>query len=90
MKVSRQRRGAANARGRERIRRNALRSAIHQFSLAHEDASVHGHDALPRKGRADGDIVPRVRTRIGICATKYAREDTPIQINEVVQMNLGS
>jgi hypothetical protein len=91
MKVSRrQRRGAANARGRKRICRNALRSAIHQLSLAREDASVHGHDALPRNGRADGDIVPRVRTRVGIRTAKYAREDAPIQIDEVVQKNLGS
>jgi hypothetical protein len=74
----------ANARGRKRIRRNALRSAILQLSEAGEDASVNGHDVLPRDRRADGNIVPRVRTRFGIRTAKYAREDEPVQLNEVV------
>ena len=35
-------------------------------------------------------MLTAVRTSIGIRTTKYAREDAPIQINEVAQMNLGS
>ena len=79
----------AYARGRKDIGGNAVRRAVVQLSEPGEDAPDYGHDVLPRDGRADGDVVPRVRTRFGICTAKYAPENAPVQIDDVVQAHLG-
>ena len=44
---------------------------------------------LPRVGRADADVVPRVRARFGARPAQDVRKDAFIEINEVVQTDLG-
>jgi hypothetical protein len=68
--------------------RNALRPAILQLSQAGEDGTEQSHNVLPRVGRADGDVVPRIRARFGVRMAQDARKDAPIEIDEVVQMHL--
>ncbi len=45
-----------------------MRCGVFQLSFARKDATEHGHDILPRQRRADSDVVPRVRARLGIHA----------------------
>jgi hypothetical protein len=79
----------AYVRGRNGRNGDTLRRAILQLSDAGEDGTKHSHDVLPRVGRADGDVVPRVRARFGLRTAQDARKDASIEIDEVVQMHLG-
>jgi hypothetical protein len=65
-----------------------VRRAILQLSDAGEDGAYRSHNALPRVGRADGDVVPRVWASFGARPAQDARKDAFIEINEVVQMDL--
>jgi len=47
---------------------DAMRCGVFQLPFARKDATEHGHDILPRQRRADSDVVPRVRARLGIHA----------------------
>ncbi len=67
---------------------DAMRRSIFQLSFAGEHASEHGHDVLPWMCRADGNVVPRIRARLGVLATQNAPEDTPIEVYEVIQAYL--
>ena len=66
-----------------------MRRAILQLSVAGEDGSKHSHDVLPRDGRAGRDVVPRVRARLGVRTAQDSRKDALIEVDEVVQTNLG-
>lgn len=63
---------------------NAVRRTILQLSDAGEDGAYRSRDVLPRVGRADGDVVPRVRASLGARPAKDVRKDAFIEINEVV------
>ena len=79
----------AYVRGRDIGNRHAVRLVILQLSVTGEDGSKHSHDVLPRDGRAGRDVVPRVRARLGVCTAQDARKYALIEIDEVVQTNLG-
>jgi hypothetical protein len=80
----------AYSRGWKNRYGNTLGRTNFQLSEASEDAAKHGHDVFPRVGRTDGDVVPRIWARLGIRAAQYARKDTPVEIDEVVQTQLGT
>ena len=65
-----------------------MRRAILQLSDAGENGAYRGRDVLPRVGRADGDVVSRVRASFGARPAQDVRKDAFIDINEVVQMDL--
>ena len=65
-----------------------MRRAILQLSVAGEDGSKHSHDVLPTDGRADRDVVPRVRARLGVRTAQDAGKDALVEVDEVVQTNL--
>jgi hypothetical protein len=79
----------AYVRGRNNGHRNAVRRAILQLSDAGEDGAYRSRNMLPRVGRAGGDVVPRVRASFGACPAQDVRKDAFIDINEVVQTDLG-
>lgn len=79
----------AYVRGRDNRNGNALRRAILQLSFAGEDGSKHSQDVFPRMGRADGDVVPRVRARFGVRAAQDVRKDALIEVDEIVQTHLA-
>jgi hypothetical protein len=79
----------AYVRGRNNGNRNAVRCAILQLSDAGEDGAYRSRNILPRVGRADGDVVPRVRASFGARPAQDVRKDAFIEINEVVQTDLG-
>jgi len=65
-----------------------VRRAILQLPDAGEDGTYRSHDVLPSVGRADGDVVPRVRAIFGARPDQDVRKDAFIEINEIVQMDL--
>ena len=65
-----------------------MRRAILQLSDAGEDDAYRSRNVLPREGRADGDVVPRVRASIGARPAQDVRKDAFIEIDEVVKMDL--
>jgi hypothetical protein len=75
-------------RGRNNRKGNALRRGILQLSVAGEGSTKHSQDVFPRVGRADADVVPRVRARVGVRAAQDARKDALIEVDEVVQAYL--
>jgi hypothetical protein len=66
-----------------------VRRAILQLSDAGEDGAYRSHNAFPRVGRADGDVVPRVWAIFDARPAQDARKDAFVEINEVIQMDLG-
>jgi len=66
-----------------------VRRAVFQLSNAGEGGAKYGRNVLPRVRRTDSDVVPRVRARFGVLTTQDARKDALIEINEVVQTDLG-
>ena len=65
-----------------------MRRAILQLSDAGEDDAYRSRNVLPRLGRADGDVVPRVRASFGVRPAQYVRKNAFIEINEIVQTDL--
>lgn len=66
-----------------------MRRAIFQLSDAGEDGAYRSCNVLPRHGRADSDVVPRVRASFGARPAQDVRKDAFIKIDEVVQTDLG-
>ena len=79
----------AYVRGRNNGNRNAARRAILQLSDTGEDGAYHSCNVFPSEGRADGDVVPRVRASFGARPAQDVLKHAFIEINEVVQMDLG-
>ena len=79
----------AYVRGRNNRNRNALRRAILQLFDASEDGAYRSRNVLPRVRCADGDVVPRVRASFGARPAQDVRKDAFIEVNEVVQTDLG-
>jgi hypothetical protein len=71
----------SNARGLELRHGDALRRAICHLSQPLQCGTKDGRDVLPRKRSGRGDVVPRVRARLGILAAQYAREEEPVQLD---------
>jgi hypothetical protein len=66
-----------------------MRRAILQLSFAGEDCAYRSRNVLPSVGRADGDVVSRVRASFGARPAQDVREDALIEVDEVVQTDLG-
>ncbi len=66
-----------------------MRCAILQFSDAGKDGAKHSRNVLPSVWRAYGDVVSRVRACFGVRTAQDACKDALIEINEVVQTDLG-
>lgn len=79
----------AYVRGRNSGNRNTVRRAIIQLSDAGEDATYRSCHVLPMVGRANSHVVSRVRAGFGARPTYNVCENAFIEINEVVQMDLG-
>ena len=65
-----------------------MRRAIIQLSDAGEDGADRIRNVLPRLGRADGDVVPRIRASFGARPAQDVRKNAFIEINEIVQKDL--
>lgn len=65
-----------------------MRCGVFQFPFARQGAANRSHDIFPRQPCAEGNIVPRVRARLGILAAQNACKDTPVEIDKVIQVHL--
>jgi hypothetical protein len=66
-----------------------VRRPILQLSEAGEDEAERAPDVLPGVWCADADVIPRVRTRLGVCTAQDACKYASVQIDEVVQTHLS-
>jgi hypothetical protein len=49
-----------------------------QLSRMSKGSAKYGHDVLPQVCHADGDMIPRIRARLGVLAAQYAPKDALI------------
>jgi hypothetical protein len=66
-----------------------VRCAVLQLPDTGEACAYRGCNVLPRAGCAGSDVVPRVRASFGAGPAQDVRKDAFIEIDEVVQMDLG-